>query len=84
MSMHEDVSTLTQVRIRLLKMMLIHADRDPQFCSEVNFKTAVDFLPVHWWFKILIVLWNSIPWFQIYQASNECESPGPDYWTNFI
>ncbi len=52
--MHEDVLTLTQARIRLLKMMLIHADPDPQLFSEVNFKTAVDFLPVHWWFKILM------------------------------
>jgi hypothetical protein len=47
MGMHDDVLTLTKVRIRLLKMMLIHADRDPQLCSEVNFKTTVDFLPVH-------------------------------------
>jgi hypothetical protein len=45
--MHEDVLTLTQVQIRLFKMMLIHADRDPQLLSAVNFKTAVDFLPVH-------------------------------------
>jgi hypothetical protein len=44
--MHEDVLTLTQVLIRLLKIMLIHADRHPQLFREVNFKTAMDFPPV--------------------------------------